>query len=102
MSNLTGTYLAQAEEHLAAGNTKKAIDLLEHAAALGPSGTEAGRIYWNLAEAYRRIGQSAKENQYRKRAEAAGFLPIAQPQKSGETLVHYTGLCGRSLHREKY
>ena len=82
MSNLTGTYLAQAEEHLAAGNTKKAIDLLEHAAALGPSGTEAGRIYWNLAEAYRRIGQSAKENQYRKRAEAAGFLPIAQPQKS--------------------
>ena len=81
MSNLAGTYLAQAEEHLSAGNTKKAIDLLEHAAALGPSGAEAGRIYWNLAEAYRRIGQSAKENQYRKRAEAAGFLPITQPVK---------------------
>ena len=81
MSNLAGTYLAQAEEHLAAGNTKRAIDLLEHAAALGPSGAEAGRIYWNLAVAYRRIGQAEKASQCRRRAEAIGFLPQAKPER---------------------
>jgi len=82
VSNLAGTYLVQAEEHLAAGNVKKAIDLLEHAAALGPSPAEAGRIYWNLAEAYRRLGQPDKAIQWSRRADATGFQPIRPPEKS--------------------
>ena len=71
MSDLATTYLAQARQHLAAGNTEEAIDLLKHAVVVGPPSEEvAGMIFAALAEAYQRAGRLREAAQYRKRAEA--------------------------------
>ena len=77
MSDLAATYLAQAKEHLAAGNVDKAIDLLEHAVAVGPSSKEvAATIFSTLADAYQRTGQLRKAGECRKRAEALRPEPV--------------------------
>jgi len=77
MSDLAGTYLAQAKQHLAAGNAQEAIDLLEHAVVVGPSSDEvAGRIFSTLADAYQRAGQLRKASECRKRAEALRPEPV--------------------------
>ena len=64
MSQLTKTYLAQAEKHLALGDASRARDLLEKARLLETSrGPLAATIAAALAEAYRRCGEHGKANE---------------------------------------
>ena len=94
MSDLASTYLAQAREHLVAGNAEKAIDLLEHAIVVGPSSDEvAGRVFSTLADAYQRAGQLRKASECRKRAEALRPEPVRRvivpsPTAGVEPSVH--------------
>ena len=71
------TYLAQAQQHLAADNTEKAIELLQHAVAVGPSSNEvAATIFSTLADAYQRAGQLREADECRRRAEALRPKPV--------------------------
>lgn len=94
MSDLAGTYLAQAREHLAAGSVDKAIDLLQHAVAIGSSSNNvATEVFSTLADAYRRSGQPSKAAECRKRAEALCPEPVRRavvprPGAEAEHPVH--------------